>query len=249
MIETPTSLDGLLDRRVTLEQSTIGYRVAVDTVLLAAAVPALEGDKILDMGCGVGGAMICLACRVPNIKGLGIEVVPDLVELCHHNIGRNAFASGLGVRREDATSLPSDLLASFDHVLMNPPYHEEKRHDASPNNLKHAANIEKTGDLALWVASAAAALKTSGTLTMIHRADRHDEILSLLRKSFGEIEVLPLLPKVGTVPKRILFRARKNATFIVQNCYPVILHQDSGDYTEEADTILRLGEELPFRPY
>jgi len=249
MIETPTSLDGLLDRRVAIEQPTIGYRIAVDTVLLAAAVPALEGDKVLDMGCGVGGAMICLACRVPGIKGLGIEVVPELVELCHHNIGRNAFASGLLVRREDATSLPPDLLGVFDHVLMNPPYHEEKRHDASPNNLKHVANIEKKGDLALWIASAAAALKTSGTLTLIHRADRHDEILSLLKKAFGEIGVLPLLPKVGTVPKRMLFRARKNAASIVQNCYPLILHQDSGDYTEEADAILRLGEEISFRPY
>ena len=167
MIETPTSIDGLLDRRVTLEQPTIGYRVAVDTVFLAAAAPALEGDKVLDMGCGVGGAMICLACRVPNIKGLGIEIVPEIVELCHHNIGHNAFASGLLVRREDAASLPSDLHGTFDHVLMNPPYHEEKRHDASPNNLKHAANIEKTGDLALWIASAAAALKTSGTVTFV----------------------------------------------------------------------------------
>ena len=249
MIETPTSHDGLLDRRVVLEQPTIGYRIAIDTVLLAAAVPALEGDKVLDMGCGVGGAMICLACRVPGIKGLGIEVVPEIVELCHHNIGRNGFASGLLVRREDATSLPSDLQGSFDHVLMNPPFHEEKRHDASPNNLKHAANIEKTGDLALWVASASAALKTSGTLTIIHRADRHDEILFHLKKSFGEIEILPLLPKVGTVPKRMLFRARKNAAYIVQNCYPLILHQNSGDYTEEADAILRLGEEITFRPF
>jgi tRNA1(Val) A37 N6-methylase TrmN6 len=231
-----------------LEQPTIGYRVAIDTVLLAAAVPALEGDKVLDVGCGVGGAMICLACRVPNIKGLGIEIVPELVELCHHNIGRNAFASGLLVRHEDATSLPPDVQGTFDHVLMNPPYHEEKRHDASPNNLKHAANIEKEGDLVLWVASAAAALKTSGTLTLIHRADRHDEILSLLQKSFGEIEVLPLLPKEGTKPKRTLFRARKNAAFFVQNCAPLVLHQASGDYTEEADAILRLGEEIAFRP-
>ncbi|MFA4994067.1 MAG: methyltransferase [Bdellovibrionales bacterium] len=249
MIEIPTSLDGLLDQRVKLEQPTIGYRVAIDTVLLAAAVPALEGDKILDMGCGVGGAMICLACRVPNMKGLGIEIVPEIVELCHHNIGRNVFASGLVVRREDATSLPFDLHGIFDHVLMNPPYHEEKRHDASPNDLKHAANIEKKGDLILWIAAAAAALKPSGTLTMIHRADRHDEILSFLQKTFGEVEVLPLLPKTGTVPKRMLIRARKNAAFVVQNCYPLILHQDSGAYTEEADTILRLGEEIAFRPF
>jgi len=215
--------------------------------LLAAAVPALTGDKILDVGCGVGGAMICLACRVPEIKGLGLEIVPELAELCHHNIGRNAFAAGLAVRREDATSLPPDLRGGFDHVLMNPPYHEEKRHDASPNNIKHAANIEKTGDLALWVDSATSALKPFGTLTMIHRADRCDEILSLLKKYFGDIGILPLLPKTGAKPKRIILRARKDAIFSVKEYRPLVLHKNDGVYTAEAETILRECQALRFQ--
>jgi tRNA1(Val) A37 N6-methylase TrmN6 len=247
MAETSTTLDGILNSRVMLEQPAAGYRIAVDTILLAAAVPALAGDRILDLGCGVGGAMLCVACRVPKIKGLGLEILDELVELCHHNIGRNAFGAGLLVRRDDATSLSPDLQGDFDHVLMNPPYHEEKRHDASPNNLKHVANIEKAGDLALWIKSAEGALKPSGTLTIIHRADRGCEILSLLKSAFGEIEVLPLLPHRGTKPKRMIIRARKDALFMVKECAPLVLHKDTGPYTEETDALLRNCEAALFR--
>lgn len=244
MIETSTTLDGLLNHRVVIEQPAEGYRVAVDTVFLAAAVPALGGDKVLDMGCGVGGAMLCLACRVPQLAGLGVEIQGELVELCYHNIGRNDFASGLLVRRDDATSLPADLRGGFDHVLMNPPYHEEARHDVSVNPSKEAANTEKTGALSLWIASAALSLRPSGTLTLIHRWDRLSEVLSFLQPSFGEVEVLPIAPKKGSEPKRVIVRGRKDALFSVKQSDPFILHEDSGKYTERADAVLRKAEAL-----
>jgi tRNA1(Val) A37 N6-methylase TrmN6 len=204
-----------------------------------AAVLAGPEDTLLDMGCGVGGAMLCVACRVPGIAGLGIDIQEGLVALCRRNIERNSFAAGLSVRRGDATSLPPDLYGTFDHVLMNPPYHEESRHDVSPDKLKRAANTEKTGDLSGWIGSASLALKSSGTVTLIHRADRRDEILTLLQPAFGGVEALPLLPKKGAEPKRVILRARKGQTFSVKEVTPLVLHKDSGAYTEEAELVLR----------
>ena len=234
-----TTLDGILNRRVMIEQPATGYRVAVDTVFLAAAVPAQTGNRILDLGCGVGGAMLSVACRVPEITGIGTEIQPDLVELCRRNIERNTFASGLEVRQADIAHLPSELRESFDHALMNPPYHEEARHDASPNAIKRTANTEKTGGLSVWVAAASGALRTSGTLTLIHRADRGAEIISLLQPAFGAIELIPLLPKTGAEAKRIIIRASKNAAFSVHSGPSLILHTPEGGYTDEAEAILR----------
>jgi tRNA1(Val) A37 N6-methylase TrmN6 len=247
MAETSTTLDKILGKRVKLEQPAEGFRVAIDTVLLASAVSALAGDSILDLGCGVGGAMLCVACRVPKIRGLGLDSEEELIEICRRNIGRNVFAAGLSVRQGDASALPPDLAGAFDHVLMNPPYHEESHHDASPDRLKKAANTEKTGDLGLWIKSAQQALKPSGTLTIVHRADRCDEILLLLQPAFGEVEVLPILPKKEAAPKRVILRARKDAIFSVKKCAPLVLHKEGGAYTSEADALLRHSQVLLFQ--
>jgi len=59
------SEDGVLGGRLRLRQPTSGYRVAIDPVFLAAAVPAGPRDTVLDIGCGVGAAALCLAARVP----------------------------------------------------------------------------------------------------------------------------------------------------------------------------------------
>ena len=60
-METPLTDDALLGGRVRLLQPRKGYRVAVDAVLLAAAVDAAENARILDLGAGVGaGAGRCL---------------------------------------------------------------------------------------------------------------------------------------------------------------------------------------------
>jgi len=56
--------DALLGQRVRLRQPRRGYRAAIDPVLLAAAVPARAGDRVLELGAGVGAAALCLAARV-----------------------------------------------------------------------------------------------------------------------------------------------------------------------------------------
>ena len=246
MIED-TTFDGILNRRVTLEQPAQGYRVAIDTVLLAGAVPALAGDRVLDMGCGVGGAMLALACRVGGITGVGIDIQPDLVQLCRRNISRHDFAKGLKVIEGDVTQLAADLNGSFDHVLINPPYHDDARHDASPDKIKQTANMEKSGELEWWIESAAAVLRPSGILTIIHRADRKDEILACLQDAFGEVQLLPLLPREGQEAKRIILRARKSTLYSLRPCVPLVLHKEGGAYTEAAEAILRHCQAVVFQ--
>ncbi|HEY9537406.1 MAG TPA: methyltransferase, partial [Kiloniellaceae bacterium] len=45
--------DAFLGGRVKLRQPEVGYRAAIDPVLLAAAVPAVAGERVADLGCGV----------------------------------------------------------------------------------------------------------------------------------------------------------------------------------------------------
>src|SRR6056297_2259973 len=65
--------DALLGGRVWLRQPARGYRAGVDAVFLAAACPARPGARVLDLGCGVGAAALCLAARVPDLAITGVE--------------------------------------------------------------------------------------------------------------------------------------------------------------------------------
>jgi len=238
-----TTLDGLLNRRVTFEQPASGYRVAIDTVLLAAAVEAKAGDRVLDLGCGVGGALLCLAARVPHISVTGIDIQEPLVAVCIRNIERNKFQAHMDVVVGDAQKVSVD---GFDYVMMNPPYHDEVSHDVSRDKIKRTANTEKDGDLELWIKSASKALKPAGVMALIHRADRLMEIMRYTEPLFGQIEVLSLLPKAGAEPKRVIVRAQKGYEKSVILCRPLVLHKEAGGYTDAADDILRHAKALAF---
>ena len=64
----------LLGGRVRYAQPRVGYRTGIEPVLLAAAVAARAGERVLEAGCGAGAGLLCLAARVPGITGLGVEL-------------------------------------------------------------------------------------------------------------------------------------------------------------------------------
>ena len=66
------SEDSLLGGRVRLRQPAAGYRVAIDPVLLAAAVPASAGERALDVGAGSAAAALCLGVRVAGVHVTGL---------------------------------------------------------------------------------------------------------------------------------------------------------------------------------
>src|SRR5262247_3824907 len=87
-----TTLDTVLGGRVTLHQPALGYRVAIDPILLAAACPAEPGERVVDLGCGVGTAALCLARRVERVHCTGIDLLPELAELANRNAEENGLA-------------------------------------------------------------------------------------------------------------------------------------------------------------
>ena len=64
--------DAFLGGQLRLFQPAQGYRAGMDAVLLAAAVPAEAGQRVLDLGCGAGTAGLCLAKRVDAVALTGV---------------------------------------------------------------------------------------------------------------------------------------------------------------------------------
>ncbi len=231
--------DKLLGGKVTLTQPRHGYRAAIDPVLLAAAVTAKSGQKVLDLGCGAGAAMLCLAARVPDLKITGVEVQEVYAELAELNAENHSDIAMFHVKHGDARRLPRAVAEnSFDHVMANPPFHDSKSHDPGPHAAKNLAQAMSVADLSAWVKSAHGRLKHRGVLTMIYRADGLPDVLVAMAGKFGGIAVLPLWPKAGIPAKRILVRGIKDskAPFALLN--GMILHSNDGDYITEINEIL-----------
>ncbi len=232
--------DQLLDGKVTLAQPAEGYRAAIDPVFLAAAVAVKAGQRVLDVGCGVGAASLCLAARVAACRVVGMEIQPALLSLAWDNAATNGVDDRVHFIQGDLSDPPAAVVAGgFDHVMTNPPYMDNGTH--SPHEGKAAANHE--GELSLndWVRNCLALLAHKGTLTMIHRADRLDDLMAALQGRAGDIAVWPLWPKRGRPAKRILVRARKGVRSPTQLLAGMVLHGDDGRYTPAAETVLRLG--------
>lgn len=235
-----TTLDTVLDGRITIEQPAAGYRVAIDPIFLAAAVPAGERDLVLDIGTGVGAAALCLGRRVPGARITGLEIQKDMLRLAVDNVKRNNMSDRIDMILGNLTHLPSRLAAgSFHHVMANPPYLASGAATRSPVDGKAIAHVEGEGNLAQWINFAYMMVQPKGTMTFIHRADRLDEILTHMRGKFGQTVVFPLWPGVGKPAKRVIVQGRKHVNGPLQLAQGIVLHDGSGKISQEGEQVLR----------
>ncbi|MBL6931947.1 MAG: methyltransferase [Rhodospirillales bacterium] len=232
--------DALLGGRVRLLQMKDGYRAAIDPVLLAAAIPAKSGERVLDLGAGVGAASLCLAARVPGVKVMGLDIQPALVQLATENAVLNKCD-------EDVAFVTGDLLdctnglpeGTFDHVMANPPYLDSDSGNRPPNAAKAIANIEGEADLVDWVQAAVRAVRRKGSVTFIHRGDRIDELLAAFHGKLGEIVIFPLWPGQGKAAKRVILTARKGVASPARISAGLVLHEEQGKFSKAANAILK----------
>ena len=243
------SEDTLLGGKVRLRQPAHGYRVAIDPVLLAAAVPAGKGDRVLEIGVGTGAAALCLASRVEGCIVTGLERHPDLAALCRQNAEANGLDRAIDVIVGDLRAPPARLgPASFDHAMANPPWHSGKAGPAPRNRQRARAHVEQGADLMHWVRFAATMLRRGGTLTTILMAERLDEHLGAYTASgIGETAVVPLWSKNdGRPAHRVILRGRKDVRAPVSLLPGFVLHVKNGGYSPDIEAILRHGAALDF---
>jgi tRNA1(Val) A37 N6-methylase TrmN6 len=245
-----TSEDAVLGGRLRLRQPVSGHRVGHDAILLAAATAGRAGEKAVDLGAGVGGAGLALAARVDGLTMTLVEIDPALCRLAADNVQLNRLAdrvSVLACDAEDSEALAGAGLApeSIDRVLMNPPFHDARRANLSPDPLRRLAHAAAPGLLPRWVASAARLLKPQGVLTLIWRADARDDVLAALNSQFGGIGLLPVQPRAEAPAIRLLVRAVKGGERRAPTtCAPLVLNDASGRPSAAAEAVLRAGETL-----
>lgn len=239
--------DGLLDGRVRLRQPRAGYRAGLDAALLAAACDAAAGERVIEAGCGAGGAMLAAAIRRPDARFTGVERDADAVALARENIALNGLEDRAEVIEGDVAAGFRTLgLDPFDHALCNPPFFDDPAELRAPHPAKTGAWMADAG-LAAWTAFLIKAVREGGTITVIHRADRLADLLALLGEKAGSFRIRAIHPFADEPAKRVLVRAVKTGKAPLVLLPPLILHErGGGKHAAEVEAILRGQADLPW---
>lgn len=248
MPDNDHTTDALLGGLVRLKQPRKGQRASADAVMLAAAITAKAGAQVLELGCGSGVAMLCVAARLKNVHVAGLELQSDLAVLCARNIAANGFEGRLTVAEGDLRARRISGLTpnSFDQVYANPPYFDAARHRVSPHAGRAVARAEaEDADVGHWIAAMLRYARPNAGLTLIHKAERLGDILAAFDGKAGAIRVIPLWSKAGQPAKRVIVKAVKGSRAPLTLTPGLVLHRDDGSYLPEIDAVLRSGAALP----
>lgn len=251
-IDLDTTDDQILGGKLSILQPKEGPRAAIDAIFLAAAVPAVndESSLVLDAGSGSGVVSLALASRINCVSCTGIDLEHQLVRLAKRNSERNGLSDRVDFLVGDVRA--SNLVGSrmtlpregFDHVVANPPYYIDGSARKSSHKLKDRAHFQGIHELDAWVRFLTSAVRSKGTLTMIHVPEIMIHLLKCLEGRFGNISIFPLFPKEGKKASRILVQGTKASRAPISLKSGMVLHESDGTYTAQAQEILRDGKAL-----
>ncbi len=242
MPETYTNYT-LLGEKITITAPSVGYRGGIDPILLSSLAKG-EG-KVMDLGCGIGTAGLALAARKPEIELTMLDISAKNIALAKHNADQNHISCSF---LEHDIKNKTDLIANhFDEVIINPPYFENGHYYEDKKTRKSLSNHEGEGKTILkdWLNCANYILHAKGTLSLIHRAERLDDILSHLKQiKMGAITITPLWPRTNEKAKLVLIQAQKGSKKPLTLNHGLTLHEDGKHYTSATQKILYHGYSL-----
>ena len=235
----------LLGGRVRYAQPRAGFRSGIEPVLLAAAIPAQPGERVLEGGSGAGAGLLCLAARVPDVEALGVEQNAELVALARDNAASNGFER-LRFIAASVETIPG--CGMFSHAFANPPYHPPDG-TRSPRAGRDKAKFAPHDLFAVWTAALGSRLQPRGTLTLATSAARLPACLAGLEAAgCGSAALLPLWPREGEPAKLALVQGIKGGRGPFRLLPGLRLHANGSDYTPAADAVLRGGQALSLQP-
>jgi tRNA1(Val) A37 N6-methylase TrmN6 len=237
--------NALLGGRVRLRQPAKGYRAGMDAALLAAAVAAEPGQRVIEAGCGAGAVLMQIAARRADVALTGLERDPAMAALAQENRTLNGAEARI-IEGDVAKGFRALDLPPFDWAVSNPPFFDDPGALRAPAEGKRGAWMADDG-LAAWTGFLLKAVREGGRIVVIHRADRLADLLALLGATAGSFAVRGIHPYTDEPAKRVLVQAIKKGKAPLRLLPPLVLHQRGGaKHTAEAEAILRGEAALPF---
>lgn len=211
--DTPPPAPDRLDfASLSIRQPEDGYRFSVDSVLLADFASPLCAPDVLDLGTGCGVVLLLLARKCPGlVRGVGIEIQPQLFECARRNIEENGLSARLSAELGDFQEPhPGVPPGGFGLVVSNPPFRRAGEGRRNPDDGRAIARHELTCTLPGLFAAASQALAPRGRFALVTLAARIGELFSASAASGIAPDTIRFVhPREGAPAGRVLFSGRK----------------------------------------
>jgi len=219
----------------------LGYRFAIDSVLLGYFASKRSYNSVADLGagCGVVGFILLWAKKVK--KAVFVEKDKYLIEACRRGVEINGFSDIAEVVEADLRErLPGDI-GKFDLVVSNPPYRRKGLGRVSESNAVAVAKHElemSIGDLLQRVSEI---ILPGGRFCAIFPSFRVEEVLKETAKRGIKPVCLRFVHSLIDRPANAFLGEFKSGTkrnTVTEILPPLIIHERDGSYTEEVACLL-----------
>ncbi len=236
--------DAFLDGRLNVSQPRHGFRAGLDSVLLGAAASG-KRRRLLELGTGTGTAALVAMAHNGELTATLVDSDPEAVALAAANAHDNDFGERARTIELDVTAPGKERAAAgladdhFDAVIANPPFFDPAQGTA-PSPARAEARHMTQSELEHWVKAAAAHCAPDGEAIFIHAAQALPALLQSFDSRFGDLTILPIVPREGAPATRILVRGIKGSRAPLTLLSSRALHEPEGrGFRPEFEAIFR----------
>ncbi len=238
-----------IEGRLKIIQDTNLNSFTFDSVLLSYFTNLRKKDNlIVDLCSGNAPIAMFLTLKKADIKVKCIEIQKEICTLAKKSIDLNKLNDKLEVICDDLKDINKKIGANkYDLITCNPPYFRvDNDSNLNISNSISIARHEICVNLEDIIIESKKLLNNTGSLNLVYRPDRIDELVELLNKYNFYISRLQFVyPKINKDSNTVLIEAKKGKVKNnkVKVLKPIIVYDENSNYTDEAKKILKIIKE------
>lgn len=227
-------LDDLQIKGYKIYQETDSFCFGIDAVILSNFINKLikRDGKFIDL-CAGGGIVPLLVHAKTNLTDMSmVEIDESCCKLAKESLQYNKL--NMNVINEDINNLDVSLYNQFDYVSVNPPYFKVDDGLFNKDDKRSIARHELLCDIADVCNIAKKLLKVKGSLFMVHRPNRIEDVLFALKEAGLSLkEIMFIYPNEKKDANLFCFRATKGSNSFAKVLKPLVIYDESNNYTKE----------------
>lgn len=229
------SLVDLQRNGLVIIQDRRRFCFGIDAVLLSGFAEVRSGETVLDLGTGTGILPLLLSAKTEAEKLIGLEIQPESAEMARRSVELNGLAERISIVNGDLKDVSSLFgRGTADVVVSNPPYMTGGHGLVNPADAKAIARHEIACTFSDVARAAATVLRPGGRFYLVHRPFRLPELMTVLSGAGLEPKRMRLVyPSAEKEPELVLLGCVKGGKPSLKTEKPLILKNESGDYTRE----------------